>query len=206
VADVAEVAAVTHVIVTAEPGDAGYSAESPQIPGFVMGRATYTEFAADFKQVLRDVGVTGKVQAHRQARGETPEGVEYLLRAAEGTDYPERKEALDRIERLLALDDRHDLLDREPTPTGEVLFVGVAPNDTLGDVIDQMYDAADALAMCANIAENGVLTMTILSGHAADAKGWQTLEESGWTRDTTVSEVLRTTSAGRRPPRLLVNA
>ena len=127
-----------------------------------MGRATYTEFAADYKQVLRDVGVTGKVQAHRQTRGETPEGVEYLLRAAEGPDYPERKEALDRIERLLALDDRQDLLDREPTPTGEVLFVGVAPSDTLGDLIDQMYDTADALVMCANIAKNGVLAMTIL--------------------------------------------
>lgn len=204
-ADVVDAPAVTHLIVTVEPADAGYSAESPQLPGFVMGRSTYTEFAADYRQVLRDIGVTGKVQAHRQTRGETPEGVEFLLRAAEGEDYPERQEALSRVERLLATEDRQDALNTQPIPTGEVLFVGVAPHDTLGDVIDQMYDTADALVLCANVADQGLFMMTLLSGNAVEDDDWQTLHQSGWTRATTVSEMLQSATAGRRPPRLLVN-
>ena len=69
----------THLIVTVED-ERGFSAQSPQLPGFVMGRQTEAEFRRDYLEVLRDLAAELPIIGHRQWRYETPEGPEDLVR------------------------------------------------------------------------------------------------------------------------------
>jgi hypothetical protein len=192
----------THLIVTNE-GEQGFFAESPQLPGLAFGRPTQTEFLRDYKKLLDDLGVTGSVRGHKQVRGATPDGHEFLLRWAEGDHAAERLEVVDRLRRLV-MDEaaREDLFDdMEPNPMGEVVFVAVAAVDTLGDVMDQMYEERDAIVLSAAVADRGVWCMQMVS-RAGGREGWSSVEERGWTRDTTISEVLvaQQTSQGDRDP------
>jgi hypothetical protein len=199
--------AVTHLLVTREPDTGGFSVESPQLPGFAFGRPTLTEVLRDHERVLRDLGVSGPVRAHRQERGHTAEGAEFIIRAAEGPDFDARKEVLDRLRRILSTDDRHELMAFGTGPTGEVVFVAAMPNDTVGDLIDQMYDDRDAIVICAPVIEEGVYTMAFFSGDLQRFdEPLQTLEEAGWDRDTKISQVLLESASGRRKPRILVRA
>lgn len=197
----------THLLVTHEPDTGGFSLQSPQLPGFTMGRPTMTEMHRDYTQVLVDLGVDGVVRAHRQERGSTPEGGEFILREAEGPDFEDRQEVLARVRAVLNSEDRHSLMNSVATVTGEVMFVAVLPFDTLGWLIDQMYAGNDAVVLCSAVAEQVLWTMTLISGDAQGSvgRGLQTLEESGWTRETTISQVLRDDASGRNR-RVLVNA
>lgn len=80
-------AEATHMVVTDE-GEYGWSAQSPQLPGFVYGRRTLTEFMWDYHDTLRTAGVTGRVLGHPQRRFVSPEGDEYLIRFAEDRTPP----------------------------------------------------------------------------------------------------------------------
>lgn len=192
---------VTHLVVTRS--DEGWFAESPRVLGLAMGRPTETEFRRDYRKVLRDVGVSGAVQGHVQGPGVTPEGREYLIRWAEGPDLAERLELGRRLEAVLDTDQRVDVLNVEPTATGEVVFVMALASDTLGFFMDQLFDERDALVLCASVAEQGLFTLTLASGKAR-TEGWATPAECGWDRETTVTQLLVDEAAGRRPQRLLV--
>lgn len=200
--EAAALAEVTHVLVTKDAD--GLFAESPQVPGLCFGRPTEMEFRRDFQPVLTSIGVHGLVLAHWQERGVAPNGQEYLIRWAEGPDVSDRIEVSRRIQALLAVPKlAAEMLDVEKTPMGEVVFVAAVPSDTLGSLMDQLYEADDALVICAAVADRGVFTMTMASGRH-ELEGWDTLDRYGWSRETTVSQLLVDAARGRRAERLLV--
>lgn len=201
-ADIAHVDRVTHLLVTDE-GTYGLSGESPQVPGLCLGRPTQALFLQDYQAVLGDIGVHGKVQVHKQVRGQTADGREYLFRWADGSQTPERLEVVRRIEGVLGTAQAGALLDTATTPMGEVVLVAALPSDELGSFIDQMYTDADAIVICAAIADQGLFSITLAIGRQ-DAPGWESLEEQGWSRETTISQLLREWAVGHRPARLLV--
>jgi hypothetical protein len=192
-----DVAEVTHVIVTNE-GDYGWSAQSPQIPGFVYGRPTLTEFKKDYTKTLRDVGVAGPVLGHQQRRHETPEGAEYVIRFAEDGLREDRIAVAHRLEQIMLTDQRHDLMLNATTESGEVIFVCVVASDTLGFVIDQMDERGDVVTIAAAVADNGVYTTQLGAEVTHSHPDWTTLGELGQGRDTTISELMLEMS-GRRP-------
>ena len=195
---------VTHLIVTDE-GEHRVLLESPQVPGLFFGRPTRTEFVHDYQQVLRDVGVTGFVRSHRHRRFTSPEGQEYLVRFADGDGIEERLEVISRLHRALATDQRSQMLSAPAAPTGEVVFVAVAPGDTIGDLADQMYGERDVLVVAAAVADEHLFNTYMASGDRSDFPGWHTVSERGWNRETTVSEVMRDlASAPSSDRRLLV--
>jgi hypothetical protein len=202
VAETMGVADITHLIVTREHGF-GYSAESPQIPGLCFGRPTEAEFRRDYQGVLQDLGVRGKVIAHLQTRGVVADGQEFVIRCADDEHKQDRLEVARRIEALLSMDRASDLLSTETTPMGEVVFAAAVPSDDLGLFMDQLYDENDALVISAAVADHGLFTMTLASGKRS-GEGWGTLDEHGWDRATTISQLLRDAARGRQPQRILV--
>lgn len=197
-AEVLQSSAVTHLLVTQEP-DGSYSMESPQVPGFTMGRGTVTEIISDLEKVLRDVGVTGPFKTHQQVRGYTAEGEEFIFRVADGPDQAERREVMDRVRAILGGDDRHDMMTMVAGPTGEVVFVAAMPNDTVGDLIDQMHPSRDAIVMCVPVIDRGVWSMALYSGDLDKFdEPAESLEAWGWDRDTKLSQVVREDAAGSR--------
>lgn len=185
---------VTHLLVTKD--ESGFFGESPQVPGLVMGRPTETEFRAVYRQVLTEVGVTGNVLVHLQARAMLGDR-EFLIRCADDGQRSIRAETAARVERCLTDPEQAEsMLSTAPAVTGEVVFVAALPADSLGFFMDQLYDHDDALVIAASVADHGLFTMTLGSAHS-DTEGWETLAGSGWTRETTVSELL--VDYARRP-------
>lgn len=70
-------------------------------------------------------------------------------------------------------------------------FVCVLPTDLLGDLIDELDPRGDALTLAAPVAENGVFTTQVGSGDTPEFAAWATMDRLGWTRETTVSEVMQ---------------
>lgn len=202
-ADVLAVDDVTHLIVTRD--EHGFFAESPQVPGLVLGRPTETEFREAYRGVLKDVGVRGHVVVHLQTRGTTADGREFIIRCADDGAEARRSryETAGRIERCLSSEQDGDMLDTQTTATGEVVFAAALPTDTLGFFMDQLYDQDDALVISASVADNALFTMTFASGRR-DGESWETLEQYGWTRDTIVSELLVDWSRSPQKHRVLV--
>lgn len=184
----------TNVIVT-QDAEHGPYLESPQVPGFTFGRPTETEFQRDYRAALLEVGVTGVVLGHRQQRFFTDEDVEYVIRFAESGDRAARLDVVRRLQQILATEDRHELLRGPQAATGEVVFVVVLPDDTLGDLMDQMWGERDAIVMVMGVAENGIFTSSFASADQ-DHPDWQSAGERGWNRDTTVAEMAREFAAG----------
>ncbi len=186
----------THVVVTWE-GDAGLSAVSPQLPGFSYGRPTRTEFITDYKNVLRDAGVLGDVLGHEQRRFASPEGAEYVIRVAEDEHHAERTELAWRLEAALETEQRHDLLNSATNPMGEVTYICCVATDTLGWVSEQMDPRGDAVRVALAVADELVWT-TQFATAAEQPEGWATMEDRGWTTETTVGEVCQQLAAGER--------
>lgn len=186
--------AQTNVIITHDE-EYGPYLESPQVPGFTFGRPTETEFQRDYRKALQDAGVTGVVVGHHQSRHVTREDVEYVVRFAEAGDRDARREVVNRLGQILATDDRHQLLRTPTVATGEVVFVVVLPEDTLGDLMDQMYGERDAMVMVMGVADSGIFTSSFASSEEQHP-GWQSAADRGWDRDTTVAQMAREFAAG----------
>ncbi len=192
----------THIIVTAE-GDYGWSMQSPQLPGFVFARPTRTEFLADYQKALRIEGVAGEVVSHHQQRFVSPEGAEYLIRVADGIDNAERLPIMHQLVAVMGTDQRFSSLaeDRARLRTGEVLFVCVLASDTIGWLMEQMDPRGDVLNAALGVAEVMVLTTQFARGETRP--DWGSLDEMGWSLDTTMATVAADQS---KTPRVMVAA
>ncbi|WP_181312504.1 hypothetical protein [Nocardioides campestrisoli] len=189
-------AEVTNVFVTDE-GEYGYSLDSPQVEGLAAGWATETEMRREYKQLLRDVGVSGDVVSHTQLRRETPEGVEYIIRWMSGKGEEERLHLVNQIEKLLHSARASDFLrPLEPSATGEYVLVACLADDTLGWLIDQLNPRGDVLV--ANLGVAGEMVAATQVSTEADVD-WPTVEELGWKRSMTLSELLVSATKAGRP-------
>lgn len=183
----------TNLIVTDE-GPYGFSAESPQLPGFVFGRPTATEFNEDLPGALRWAGAETdtEVIVHEQRRGVTAEGHEFVVRVAHDNARAERSILADRILAALGSTERHNLCDKADEEGGEVsVFVCCVPDDLLRFVTDQLDPHGDVLTISAAIDGDRMFTMELGSGGKADEEGWPTLRSEGWDLSTRIRQVIR---------------
>jgi hypothetical protein len=187
----------THIIVTSE-GEYGWSMQSPQLPGFVFARPTHAELLRDYRKALQIQGVTGRVIGHHQYRFATPEGDEYLIRVADGEDAPERQLVMNQLLGVMTTEQRFDSFKENVgrLVTGEVAFVCVLANDTIGWLAEQMDPRGEVLNAALNVAGSMVLTTQLAAGRATE--GWQSLEDMGWSLDTTMSTVAAAQARGAR--------
>lgn len=194
-----------HLFVTYE-GEDGYSVESPQVPGFAMGRRTAAEIRSDIKGALRFAGVPGgrRLELHDVQRFDTADGDEYTVRVAAEPDEPERRasrlETFRRLVGVLSTDQRRGLLKTARSSTDEVAFVVALPTDTLGWLAEQLYDEHDVSTIVVPVAEEHLFTTSVGTGLR---EGWTSLAERGWSAETTVSEVMQGLAKAPSEQRLL---
>jgi hypothetical protein len=79
---------------------------------------------------------------------------------------------------------------------GAVVYVCALPTDTMGWVADQLDPRGDAVTLAVAIAEGFVLTIPMILDQSAD----ETLSAYGYTRDTTVAEIVRKSPIVRPAP------
>jgi hypothetical protein len=184
------VADVVHAMVTDE-GEYGYSMTSPQFPELAFGRSTEEEFTREYQDALRYAGLkSGRVWGHFQVRGTTPQGVEFVIRRQTGDGHEEaRLQIANAINRLLSSETEATQLleDLEPSATGEFVFVACLADDTVGWLVDQLRPNDDAIAAALDVAGVMVAMTQVASGGHLD---WPTIDDLGWTRDTTLGELL----------------
>jgi hypothetical protein len=181
--------------------DYGLSMTSPQLPELIFGRRTRTEFLRDYKDALKWAGVKTPVQlvGHWQKRGITPRGEEYVIRWQTGEDFNEadRLDVANKVNRALSAgeDALNEILDElEPARTGEYQIVVCLADDTVGWLLDQLRPDGDVLVAAMGVA--GVMVAMTQVG-TEPGLDWPSIDELGWTRDTTMGQLLAQRSAGR---------
>ncbi len=194
-----------HIFVTDE-GDYGWSVESPQVPGFTMGRGTLAELKRDLVRALRFADAPGGTPRifHQVQRRLSPEGEEFTVRIAEDPHRPERLETYRRLLGVMDTDQRAEMLDFARTPTGEASFVAAVPTDTLGWLMEQFSGRGDVVILVVAVADDGLFSTQMSSDPSRRHQGWKGLDEMGWTEDTTVSELMQTLAGKSRKERALV--
>lgn len=193
-----------HILVTDE-GDHGWSVESPQFPGFTMGRQTLAELKRDLIPALRFANAPeSDLVLHMVQRRLSPEGEEFLVRIAEDAHRADRLEAYRRLLGIMETDQRVDMLTTARIPTGEASFITVVPSDTLGWLGEQLYDEDDVFTIVVAVADEGLFSTQMSSDPSRSQQGWKGYEEMGWTVETTVSEVLRTLAGKAQKERTLI--
>lgn len=193
-----------HIFVTDE-GDYGWSVESPQVPGFTMGRETQAELKRDLVRALRFANAPSGAPRtfHQVQRRLSPEGEEFTIRVAEGPHRADRLETYKRLLGVMDTDQRTEMLDFARTSTGEASFVAVVPTDTLGWLMEQFHEQGDVVIFVVAVADEGLFSAQMSSDPSRRQQGWKGLEEMGWTVDTTISEVMRTLAGKSREERTL---
>lgn len=154
---------------------------------------------AELRKVLAGAGVTGRVVSHEQRRYASPEGTEYVIRIADDEHKPARAELAWRLEAVLETEQRHELLDAATNQMGEVTFVCAVASDGLGWIAEQVDDRGDVVQVALAVADQMVWTTQVASPGTPDTDAWSTMEQQGWTSETTVGEICQQlTSAGQR--------
>lgn len=193
-----------HLIVTNE-GDHGFSASSPQLPGFFYARPTLTEFNRDLPKVLADIDAPRPAAIYEQRRGVSPEGREYLIRIAVDESRGQRLDVAWRLDSMLGTEQRLDALSADADVTGEVVFVCCLPDDRLGSIAAQMSEPQDALVVVANVADQGVWTQQLsLDPERAQHPDSESLADLGLTMESTISEMMHADAVSGLRGRALV--
>lgn len=160
---------------------------SPQLPGFVFGRTTEAEFMKDYEKALRRAGVLGEVEGHRQYYGVTDDEQEYAVRWSTKTHVEERVATAQRL--IGSIKDAFDQGFAIPGREGVATFLVTVSTDTLGWVLDQMDKRGDVMTIVGAASEYFIFGTVIATGE--QRPGWMDFGSLGWTRDTTIGEVLR---------------
>ncbi|MDQ6524545.1 hypothetical protein RB608_13085 [Nocardioides sp. LHD-245] len=186
----------THVLMVDERRDgAGLSMYSPQMPGFAFGRATQSEFLADYQDALRKAGVRGQVESHNEYFSVLPDGQEYSVRwSTDQAHVDERVTLAQHLIGILEATPEMVLSDvdsgREVSPDGIVRFVCALPSDRLGWIIDQMDPNGEILTICTMVTNRMIFGTSVATAGAPAAVGWPQTDEFGWTRETTIGEMM----------------
>ncbi len=190
------------VIVYGEDGS--WSASSPQVPGFVGGRASREDLSHDLPGMLSFAGIDPEgltVRVHEEAMISTNEG-DFVLRVASDDHFEERREVAERIRAALTDEiQREDMSDAPRTPTGELLYICAVPSDTVRWCVEQLHSDGDGAVAAVCVAEEMIWATHFLTG--ADAPG-QRLEHFGFLLDTTLSEMMQSQVIANRPRQLAV--
>jgi hypothetical protein len=205
-----------HLIITDE-GRFGFYADSPQLPGFTMGRDTKTEFLKDYKRVLPEV-ITERpyrVIAHVQQRFTTPEGVSCLVRVQEPTT-PERESVHRGLTGLLqttewaASVERMRMIEKaERNLLQEVVFVCAGEDDQVRDIVATLQGHDDVVTVVVtdpDDGDRGVLWTSQMAsrGPRTGQRDWPSMAALGITEGTKVRELVELLSKMKAQDRHLV--
>jgi hypothetical protein len=181
------------LITTAESNGA-FSVTSPQLPGFVFGRASLDHVVQELNDALAFAGVPDGNEARRVHHlvmvGETLEGVEWIVRWANDEHRGEREVARDALLLQLASEKRFELIGDGPyLRTGEMQFVACLPGDTLGWVMGQMDQRGDALTIAVVVGDR-FAALPLVKGDLIENDGYRRLSDLGLSEESTVADLL----------------
>lgn len=192
-----------HLVVVDE-GDYGWSATSPQIPGFVYGRPTREEFQADLPGALAFAGASdATLVIHDVRRFAAPDGQEYLIRVAEDEHRGERTQVAWLLSAMLAKERHHDLLDAPTTITGEVQFICVVESDRVSWLLEQLDQRRDAATIVAGHSSELIWATWVAHGVTEVEGSTGSLAELEVSLDSTVSDLMARVPSQSRIPVLV---
>jgi hypothetical protein len=186
-------------------GEFGWGISSPQLPGFIGGRATQEELRQDLPELLSFAGVDtdqDDVRLHLERHLVLVNGEELTVRVATGEkDEDQRASVANTLVSALRVSSQvSQMLDVPRRPTGEVLFVCATPYDTIGWIIGQLEND-DAACVVLQKAVHEIRTQSFTTGfvaaQAAVREHTHSVDEMGWDEKTTLQEILEAQSSGR---------
>lgn len=189
-------ASKTHAIVVDE-SPTSISMFSPQLPGFSFGRPTWSEFVADYQKALFKEGVRGEVEGHRQYFGVLGDGQEYAVRWSTDEAHREERVALaHQVIGILETDPQRVIGEDgyQPSPDGVVTFICTLPADRLDWILEQMDPRGEVMTVCAMVTDQMIFGTTIASH--IDTLEWPSIEQIGWSAETTVGEMMTSLASG----------
>lgn len=179
----------TVLVVTRE--DPRLHAYSPSLPGFVFGANSAEEFWRDVNAAIVWAGGKPDLTVYIQKPYLTPEGDEWLLRVLQDTHLEERTEIARRIyTTVMETDQRHEMFEKAaPTRTGEFVFHCGLFDDTIGSVMQALWERDDAAVVAAAVAEQMWYAQQVATG--IPGPGAQTLADLGLTAESTIRDLMQ---------------
>lgn len=176
----------------------GWGISSPQLPELIGGRDTYEELVADLNQLLEFGGAKPDAPRviHHQKYIELANGDELMVRMAQDGKAEDRLRVGMHLATAMGVAAQlTDMLKAPRRPTGEVLFICVEPDDTLGWVSTQL-NQQDAGCLVLQRDADKLHTLFIAHGKTS-TDGWDRAEHVGWAPDTTVLELFEAQDSGK---------
>lgn len=188
----------THLIMRQEDG---YAIYSPQLPELMAVYSTTKAVKKDLNEALEWAGWqrgSRLVQHNEIVRHDG----DILVRWAQDEHAAARIEVAERLSRALAVPEQlQDMLSAPRGRAGSALFICCVSTDTLGWVMDQLDPRGEVAAAVTCVAEDLIYSAYFASG--VDQLDWRSVDDWGWTRDTTIGEMIMTESGSRRQPALV---
>lgn len=178
------------------PTASGVYARSPQCRGLVVGRPSVEDLKNDLDDILAfyfnrpgPFDVLGHEENVREI-----DGMDIVLRCATDEHYRARTTIADRV--IAALRDstqRADLLSYPTDKVGEIVFIAVLANDTLGWIASQLDDSGEPAVIAAPVGE-GLIWTNVVSYGDPDGSKMEQLSETAADlpngSDTTVGQMM----------------
>ncbi|MFI6581674.1 hypothetical protein [Embleya sp. NPDC050493] len=178
----------------------GFYATSPQAPGFMLGRSTLDELRADLLDALAfhfEEARPLEIVEHHERLHDLEAG-ELVTRLATDKHHGERLEVYTRIATALQVPEHvPELLGGIRNKVGEVVYVCAVSSDTLDWLFTQLDEQGDAFSVAIAISEPFLMTFPLSVGPEDEAGGAResvTIGSRGYTKDTTLAEIMKRTA------------
>lgn len=188
----------THLIMRQEDG---YAIYSPQLPELMAVYSTTQAVKRDLKAALEWAGwkPDNRLVQHNEI---VRHDGDILVRWAQDEHAAARIEVAGRLSRAMAVQEQlDDMLSAPRGRTGSALFICCIATDRLGWVMDQLDPRGEVAAAVTCVAEDLIYSAYFASG--VDELDWRSVDDWGWTRDTTIGEMIMTEAGSRRQPALV---
>jgi len=189
---------VTHLIMRQEDG---YAVYSPQLPELMAVYASTAAAGKDLAEALEWAGWdrAGRLVQHNEV---VRQGGDIILRWAQDEHAERRIEVAERLSRAMTVPEQlAEMLAAPRGRAGSALFICCVATDTLGWVTDQLDSRGEVAAAVTCVAEDLIYTAYFAAG--VDDLDWRAIDEWGWTRETTIGEMILSESESPRTPVLV---
>lgn len=188
----------THLIMRQE---ASYAIYSPQLPDLVAAYTSPTAAKNDLEQALEWAGWhrdSPIVQHNEVVRHDG----DVLIRWAQDEHAAARIDVAERLSRAMAVPKQMEAMLAAPRGrAGSALFICCVAADTIGWVTDQLDSRGEVAAAVTCIADDLIYTAYFAAG--VSELEWRSVDDWGWSRETTIAQMIMSESGSRHEPALV---